>query len=541
MDKKAQGALSYLLLIGGAVLVAAIVISLVTSIPSEDFTSGLGCNYNKTYDSCTNASCTPIQENGSTATNQTEFFLCSGSGGGGGGPVGTPCNGNGICDIGEVCGSECPYEGLYYDSAYPGGTLNNCIDGLNNDEESEADCGDPDCAYGYGCDDCSDAAFSSGNGTTESPWGISDCTQLQLISGCLDKHFELTNTVSGCSNFTTIGDSSNQFTGSLNGNGQTISGISLTPTQDYGGLFAYIGSGGEVKNLQLSSFQVNGGSYRYIGAIAGQNDGTIINSETSGSVYIYGDREVGGIAGYNTGTIGGSSTDSSTSIGGYYYIGGITGYNMGHIDSTTNNGSVYGDNQNTGGIAGYNSGHIEITTNNGSVYGDDGYAGGITGYNMGGNIESTTNNGSVYGDYDGGNNGYSTGGIAGYNSAGTIIDSENKSSVYGYSQVGGIVGYNSSGGTISNSDSCYTSSCSIVGNSGSSYYVGGLVGENHASISSGKAGAYVYGSSTLGGLIGYQNPSYTLSGLSWNQQSDNTSGNCIGSPQQVSCVYPDIT
>ena len=83
MNKKAQGALTYLLLIGGAVLVAAIVISLVTGIPSEDFTSGLGCNYNKTYDSCTNASCTPIQQDGSAATNQTEFFLCSGSGGGG--------------------------------------------------------------------------------------------------------------------------------------------------------------------------------------------------------------------------------------------------------------------------------------------------------------------------------------------------------------------------------------------------------------------------------------------------------------------------
>ena len=38
MDRKGQGALEYLLLIGGAVLVAAIVIALITGIPGTDAT-----------------------------------------------------------------------------------------------------------------------------------------------------------------------------------------------------------------------------------------------------------------------------------------------------------------------------------------------------------------------------------------------------------------------------------------------------------------------------------------------------------------------
>jgi len=63
MDRKGQGALEYLLLIGGAVLVAAIVIALITGIPTgtTNPTETVICAENNTAASClseTDASCT---------------------------------------------------------------------------------------------------------------------------------------------------------------------------------------------------------------------------------------------------------------------------------------------------------------------------------------------------------------------------------------------------------------------------------------------------------------------------------------------------
>ncbi len=59
MNKKGQGALEYLLLIGGAVLVASIVIALITGIPTttQNPEAATKCAMKATYASCSALSC----------------------------------------------------------------------------------------------------------------------------------------------------------------------------------------------------------------------------------------------------------------------------------------------------------------------------------------------------------------------------------------------------------------------------------------------------------------------------------------------------
>jgi len=86
MDVKGQGALEYLLLIGGAVLVAAIVIALISGIPGggaspEDAALCAGA---RSYDSClvangqvTGGVCDPMTTGGVCAVDASEFGYCA--------------------------------------------------------------------------------------------------------------------------------------------------------------------------------------------------------------------------------------------------------------------------------------------------------------------------------------------------------------------------------------------------------------------------------------------------------------------------------
>jgi len=90
MNIKGQGALEYLLLIGGAVLVAAIVIALVTGIPGSapNPSDQAICASQFTYNACTGVvvgedlgelvagACCPIDDAGAEAKDNTDFYNC---------------------------------------------------------------------------------------------------------------------------------------------------------------------------------------------------------------------------------------------------------------------------------------------------------------------------------------------------------------------------------------------------------------------------------------------------------------------------------
>ena len=101
---------------------------------------------------------------------------------------------------------------------------------------------------------------------------------------------------------------------------------------------------------------------------------------------------------------------------------------------------------------------------------------------------------------------------------GVEID-DSKGGVKGGSYVGGLVGSNYDG-TVSNSYA--TGSVTGTGTGSSSIYVGGLVGSNYGTISNSYATGSVTGTgnySSVGGLVGYNNSSSTISNSYYDKQT----------------------
>ena len=125
--------------------------------------------------------------------------------------------------------------------------------------------------------------------------------------------------------WTPIGtDYYNSYTGTFDGGGHTIKGLTVTTNDQYAGLFGDLGEAGTVKNVvmegvQITSNQIYGGS---IGGVAGYSWGTIENCSVSGSVS--GTVYVGGVVGAQIdGSITGCS--SSATVKGTVDVGGVAG------------------------------------------------------------------------------------------------------------------------------------------------------------------------------------------------------------------------
>ena len=116
----------------------------------------------------------------------------------------------------------------------------------------------------------------------------------------------------------------NFYSGTFDGGGHTITGLTFTTNDEYAGLFGWLNRAGTVKNVvmegvQITSNQIYGGS---IGGVVGYSWGTIENCSVSGSVS--GTVYVGGVVGAQ---IGGSITgcSSSATVKGTVDVGGVAG------------------------------------------------------------------------------------------------------------------------------------------------------------------------------------------------------------------------
>ena len=129
-------------------------------------------------------------------------------------------------------------------------------------------------------------------------------------------------------NWTPIGTSfSNKYTGTFDGGGYTIKGLTVTTNDQFVGLFGSIGYAGTVKNVMMEDVQItsNHGS-GFAGGVAGFSDGTIENCSVSGSVS--GTMYVGGVVGAQwEGSITGCS--SSATVKGMVDVGGVVGQTNG--------------------------------------------------------------------------------------------------------------------------------------------------------------------------------------------------------------------
>lgn len=272
-----------------------------------------------------------------------------------------------------------------------------------------------------------------GNYTVTSAEGLKNLAEL-VNNGETDINIILTGNIDlSDMEWTPIGDYYNRYTGTFDGGNYTIMGLTVTTSDQYAGLFGYIGSGGTVKDVTLKDVQIESDNqYGCVGGVAGNSNGNIENCSVSGSVSSR--HTAGGVVGQQ---FGGSITkcSSSATVKGTGEVGGVAGktdnsatltacYATGNVTferaSTINTfaGGVVGSNG-TGSIltACYATGNVTGTgTGTGSCY-----VGGVTGDNFNGTLTACYHaNGTVSGP------GGTTGGVTGRN---------NKDSMFG----GGII------------------------------------------------------------------------------------------------------
>ena len=112
--------------------------------------------------------------------------------------------------------------------------------------------------------------------------------QLQLMGMDLSAGYALADDIvySGdmwsAKGFSAIGDSTNKFSGSLNGNGHIISNLFINSAGDYVGLFGATDAGSTLKDLTLQDVDITGRNY--VGALAGSNGGSVKNVFIMGKV-----------------------------------------------------------------------------------------------------------------------------------------------------------------------------------------------------------------------------------------------------------------
>ena len=219
------------------------------------------------------------------------------------------------------------------------------------------------------------------------------------------------------------------FCGNFDGNGHTVSGLSITRDGSNMGLFRYVDASGVIQNLTVSGKVTPDGSRSAVGSIAGHNAGKIQNCFFDGTVS--GSDDVGGIAGINaiTGIIDGCH--SKGVITGDHRVGGVVGNNLGVVRSCNNRSGV----NTTAEENQIKLSDISLET----ITGSESVStvtdiGGIAGTSSG-VIRQSKNRGNV--GYQ--HMGYNVGGIAG-TQTGYLYKCENFAQVYGRKEVGGIVG-----------------------------------------------------------------------------------------------------
>ncbi|RCU46545.1 hypothetical protein DU504_04015 [Haloplanus salinus] len=254
---------------------------------------------------------------------------------------------------------------------------------------------------------------ATGSGTAGDPYVITTVQELQWMENELSAHYLLDNDIdasdtvnwNGGEGFIPIGDSSTSFTGSFDGQGNTISGLTINrPTEDSVGLFGFALEA-SIRNVTLTGLTVTG------------RDG------------------VGGLVGANQkGTV--SDCSSSGQVTGDDFVGGLVGGNRGPVSESYASGTVTG-NDNVGGLIGIHSELVSESYASGTVTGNDN-VGGLAGWSIDGGVLRSYASGPVSGNS-------SVGGLIGWIAFGGVQRSYASGPVSGNSSVGGLVGENIGG------------------------------------------------------------------------------------------------
>ena len=228
--------------------------------------------------------------------------------------------------------------------------------------------------------------------------------------------------------WTPIGNFDNNYQGTFDGNGKTISNLYINATSEFAGFFGYL-AGGNIKNITFDNAKVNSTGNYYTGILAGYAGSCIFeNIKTLGNCSVEGKDITGGIAGIAVGNI--SNCENHAEVKGTKSLGGILGMYYGSDNSITscaNYGAVTGTYSQVGGMVGYfDSGTIQNSANYGDITGKDN-VGNLIGEGVICNLNNVLGTGNVTATSD-------------TERAGLLVGRISKSS----SAASGILAYNSS-------------------------------------------------------------------------------------------------
>ncbi|WP_298409998.1 YDG domain-containing protein, partial [Janthinobacterium sp.] len=295
----------------------------------------------------------------------------------------------------------------------------------------------------------------------------------------------------GDTGFIPVGTRDNAFTGSLDGQGHTISGlyINLPDTRNVG-LIGYTEAGSVIRHVGMLGGSISGEDY--VGGLVGSNAGLVSDSYATGT--INGDDKVGGLVGSNTGLV--SNSYATGTISGDGRIGGLIGLNdQGAVKDSHASGNVSGSGRVGGLIGEMDHGTVSGSHASGTVVGVEDRVGGLVGENYNGTITGSYATGTVVGQEE------RVGGLVGENYNGTITGSYATGNASGLRNVGGLVGDNNGDdGIIATVRGSYaTGNATAVEDN-----AGGLVGYNlGGAIVDSYASGVASGDHDVGGLLGF--------------------------------------
>ena len=232
--------------------------------------------------------------------------------------------------------------------------------------------------------------FESGDGTESSPYIIKTEKQLRDFAGSLNDKIDYTNKFVALgddielssADWKPVGRSDYLFNGTFDGQGYTVSGMTLGSAEKpfaldkenlYIGFFGVLGPQSVVKNLNLTkvAFYTTFGATAYVGGIAGVMQGSRTNNNftgavidgcsVSGTLSLKGDKGnqfVGGITGmqYKGAVINSAAKVNASGVvlaGDLAEVGGLVGINnRGLVANCRSDSEVYGSGSREGGNEG---------------------------------------------------------------------------------------------------------------------------------------------------------------------------------------------
>ena len=304
-----------------------------------------------------------------------------------------------------------------------------------------------------------------------------------------------------------IGTAQTRYTGTFDGNGKTITGLTIDSSSQYVGMFGYLD--GTVKDLELANVDITSSwstqPAGFVGAVAGNTSSNcnIANCFVSGNIVIGGtNSQAGGLVGKNYGAISQCQVKGLTitgpSSGNYIYLGGVVGSNSKTVEDC----------------------QVEnLTITKGS------YVGGVTGENSASSSAPVTGcsvkNSSVTGRSSGGVAGvFYSGEIAGCSVDGTTVATDGLTG-----KSGGVIG-SQTGGTVM---ACYFANGWINGNDALFPNLGGVAGAQTggsliACYSTGGGDLDTSNSTYAGGVVGNKTINGQVTACYWSGKQTNDFG-----------------